>query len=241
MKLQASQSVGEIAVEMPQAIPYFEQKGVDYCCGGTRTLQEACGKAGIEVEEALQTLGRMEQREDSEKAAPTWLSLQALIQHILDKHHTYTRSQLELLVKLGSKVLVIHGQGHAELLEVNRIVGEMARELNHHLLKEEQVAFPFLLGMEAQEGPAEGGQNPFSYEVFRWAPQQVLLRDHEATGELLADLRQLTNNYVPPPGACVTFQAFYRGLRDLEADLHQHIHLENNVLFPMAEKLAANR
>lgn len=232
MRLEASKAVGEIAVELPQSISFFEEKSIDYCCGGRKSLQEACSRAGVSMEEALQTLESIAQKTKRDGAAP-WPTLEGLIRHLVEKHHTFTRDQLALAGKLGSKVLAVHGNRHPELAKVDRVFKSMASELKHHLLKEEQVAFPLLLALEKK------GEAPlFPFGVFQTGPQQVLTGDHEATGEQLACLRRLTQGYTPPSGACVTFRAFYQSLSDLEADLHQHIHLENNVLFPMAERVA---
>lgn len=232
MKLESNKTVGEIAVEMPRSIPYFEEQGIDYCCGGRKSLGEACSHAGVPVGEAVQALERIAQGPKTDEAA-RWPTLEELIQYLVDKHHTYTREQLALAGKLGAKVLAVHGNRHPELAEVVRVFNEMGEELKHHLLKEEQVAFPFLLAM------GKRGEAPlFPFGAFQAGPQQVLTGDHEATGGQLAVLRRLTLGYTPPPDACVTFRAFYQSLSDLEADLRRHIHLENNVLFPMAERLA---
>jgi regulator of cell morphogenesis and NO signaling len=234
MKLEATKTVAEIAVEMPQSIPYFEGKGIDYCCGGRKSLQEACAKAGVAVGEAVRTLEAIGRKAGGEEPDAQWTTLESLIQYLLDKHHAFTREQLALVGKLGAKVQAVHGSHHPEVAEVNRILNELAEELQLHLLKEEHMAFPFLKGLEKREESVL----LFSYETFRNAPQQVLMGDHEATGQQLAALRLVTKGYTPPADACVTFRAFYRGLAELEADLHRHIHLENNVLFPMAERLA---
>jgi regulator of cell morphogenesis and NO signaling len=130
---------------------------------------------------------------------------------------------------------MVHGNRHPELFPINRLLGEITEELLHHLMKEEQIAFPFLKAFE-EEG--KGATQLFPYGGFQNGPQKVLLGDHDATGEQLRDLRRLTKDYTAPADACITFRAFYQGLAELEADLHQHIHLENNVLFPMAERIA---
>jgi regulator of cell morphogenesis and NO signaling len=233
MELQMTRPVGDIAVEMPASIPYFEGKGIDYCCGGKRTLGEACQKAGANGEEVIQALKAMAQ-EGAAKGQEGWNSLNDLIQHLLDKHHVYTREQLTLVTRLGHKVLQVHGSTHPELGAILGIYDEMAEELLHHMMKEEQVAFPYLRSLEDPKAVAM-----FPFEVFQGGPERVLLADHEMVGEQLADLRRLTSDYLAPVGACVTYRAFYQGLKDLEMDLHQHIHLENNVLFPMAEKKAS--
>jgi regulator of cell morphogenesis and NO signaling len=230
MNYQVTKPVGDIAVEMPASIPYFEDKGIDYCCGGKRTLAEACEKAGADSGEVIQALEAMA-RTGSEKGPETWPSLGALIQHLLDKHHVYTREQLALVDRLGSKVLQVHGSNHPELAGIFGLFEQMAEELFEHLIKEEQVAFPYLMTLEDQAGTLM-----FPFETFQAGPERVLMADHEAVGTQLAELRRLTQDYLAPAGACVTYRAFYQGLKDLELDLHRHIHLENNVLFPMAEK-----
>lgn len=204
MKLETTKTVAEIAVEIPRAIPYFEQKGIDYCCGGRQSLQEAFTKAGVAVEEALGVLEGIARTTDGEVPAQ-WPSLASLIQYLVDKHHAFTREQLILTGKLGSKVFLVHGKGHPELSGVNRVFNEMAEELKHHLLKEERVAFPFLKALEENE---KGASMPFTLKAFQMGPQQILRGDHEATGEQLAALRHLTRGFTPPPDACVTFQAF---------------------------------
>lgn len=235
MKLESGKTVGEIAVEMPRAIPYFEEKGIDYCCGGKKSLQEACSKAGVPMEETLQLLENLAEKTKTDEA-PRWTTLEALIRHLVEKHHAFTREQLALASRLGAKVLAVHGNRHPGLAGVDRAFRGMEEELKRHLLKEEQVAFPYLLALE------KNGEAPlFPFGVFQAGPQQVLMGDHETTGEQLAALRHLTRGYTPPSDACVTFRAFYQSLSDLEADLRQHIHLENNVLFPMTERLAGNR
>ncbi len=231
MKYEPTKTVAEIAIEMPQSIPMFEGKGIDYCCGGQKSLREACAKAGADVNEVVRALETMGPQRESGESTASWNRLGPLIQHLLDKHHAFTRSQLALCSKLGSKVMMVHGLKRPELTEIMGLFNPMAAELEEHLLKEEQVAFPFLLALEKPIGVP-----PFPFEVFKNGPERVLKADHETVGEQLRRLRALTKDYAPPEGACVTFQAFYKSLKDLEEDLHLHIHLENNVLFPLAEK-----
>jgi regulator of cell morphogenesis and NO signaling len=167
-----------------------------------------------------------------------WPSLSALIDHILKSHHVYTREQLYLLEGLSEKVLRVHGDRHPELAKIDFLVRQMADELRHHMEKEEHVAFPYLVRLEVSMRPGGREDLLFPFEVFQSQPQHCLMQDHETTGGQLVELQKLTNGYNPPPGACVTYRAFYKAIADLEADIHQHIHLENNVLFPMAERLA---
>jgi regulator of cell morphogenesis and NO signaling len=239
MQIGAESPIGGIAVEYPNTIPYFEERGIDYCCGGNRTLAQGCATAGVAVEDALRELDRTLSGREGTSQDGRWKGLSPLIDHLLEVHHTFTRSQLELLRSLSAKVLKVHGERHPELKEIALILQVLDEELQHHLLKEEKVAFPYLLQLErAARGERLEGM-PFPFYAFANGPQQVLMGDHESAGEQLRQLRRLTGDHIPPPGACVSFQAFYRGLADLEKDLHLHIHLENNVLFPMAQELAA--
>jgi regulator of cell morphogenesis and NO signaling len=239
MKIEAESPIGGIAVEYPNTIPYFEERRIDYCCGGNRTLAQGCATAGVAVEDALQELDRTLSGRSGASQGGRWKGLSPLIDHLVEVHHAFTRNQLELLRGLSAKVLRVHGERHPELKEIALILQVLDEELQHHLLKEEKVAFPYLLQLErAAQGERPEGM-PFPFYAFANGPQQVLMGEHESAGEQLRQLRRLTGDHVPPPGACVSFQAFYRGLADLEKDLHLHIHLENNVLFPMAQELAA--
>ena len=240
MKAENNQTVASIVIQYPSAIPLFEGLKIDYCCGGNKTLKDACSTAGATVEKVIRSLEDIPESPDREK---NWneRSLSDLVEFLLEEHHTYTRSQLALLDRLSEKVARVHGQNHPELLKLRKVFRLMAEELEHHLLKEEQVAFPYLVALEksAKEGGNEGLFFPFP--VFQSQPQRVLMGDHETVGEELREARRLTADFTLPEGACVTYQAFFQAYRELEMDLHQHIHLENNVLFPIAEKLAKQK
>ncbi len=235
MKAESSQTVASIATEYPSSIPLFENLKIDYCCGGNKTLKEACEKSGASLEKTLQALGEISVFPDREQ---DWSkgSISELVDFLVTKHHTYTREQLALLEKLSEKVARVHGQNHPELLKLRQVFTQIADELEPHMQKEEQVAFPYLLALERTARGEKTGELFFPFEVFQNQPQRVLMADHEVVGEQLREARRLTGDFTPPKDACVTFQAFYQAFTELEADLHRHIHLENNVLFPMAEK-----
>jgi regulator of cell morphogenesis and NO signaling len=238
MKIQAESYIGEIAAKLPQAIPLFQSKGIDYCCGGNQPLWKACASAGIASGDLVLELERLLAGSGGE-GEERWDGLFQLIDHILKKHHAYTKSQLDLTEGLSAKVLRVHGEGHPELRQVDGLVRKMAGELRHHMAKEEQVAFPYLIRMEDSIKSGMEDRGLFPFEVFKSQPQRCLMQDHEETGEQLEELRSLTSGYRPPSNACVSYRAFYKALEELEADIHRHVHLENNVLFPMAERLAA--
>ena len=237
MKAETNQTVASIVIQYPSAIPLFEGLKIDYCCGGNKTLKDACDKAGASVEKMVQSL---ESLPVSPSRGQDWSerNLSELVEFLLEKHHVYTREQLALLDKLSEKVARVHGQNHPDLLALRRVFSQMAEELEQHMLKEEHVAFPYLLALEKS---AKGGGDEglfFPFEGFRAGPRAVLMADHETVGEQLREARRLTGDFTPPNDACVTFRSFYQAFIELEEDLHRHIHLENNVLFPMAEKLA---
>ncbi len=240
MKIATEQMVGDIAAEHPGTIPVFMEMKIDYCCGGRRSLKEACDTAGIPVEKVTGLLEKIEDPLFGSGQKREWQGnrIADLIQHLLDKHHVYTRNQLSLVKALCDKVLRVHGEKHPELAEIADLYEEMRSELIDHMGKEEHVAFPYLKVLEEAVEKRKADEIPFPFEIFKNQPQRVLMADHEMVGDQLAQLRNLTNDFTPPEGACPTFRAFYRGFEELEADLHQHIHLENNVLFPMAQKLA---
>jgi regulator of cell morphogenesis and NO signaling len=217
-------TIAALAIENPGVIPALEMLGIDFCCGGSATVEEACRQAGVDpsqvrslVAGAAKSMGRPWEGE----------SLTELIGFILETHHVFTREAMAALPPLAAKVRGRHGEAHAETRTVETLVQRLVEDLGPHLLKEEKILFPYI---ESLEQPAHGEscfgtvQNPI----------RMMMREHEAVGGILAELRALTSGWAVPPDACTSFQALYAGLRDLEADLHRHIHLENNVLFPGA-------
>jgi regulator of cell morphogenesis and NO signaling len=210
---------------MPEAIPVLERLGIDYCCHGEQPVQTACSAAGITADELLQLIGSTEKP----LAVPAWGTERAgaLIAYIVDTHHAYTRQALQTLQKLAEKVRHAHGENHPELLVVERLIAELTADLVPHMLKEEQVLFPFVVKMENGDAPV-----PFFGTVQN--PIRMMMLEHETVGEKLLELRSLTMDYKLPEEACPSYKALFARLIEIEADLHQHIHLENNILFPRA-------
>jgi regulator of cell morphogenesis and NO signaling len=236
MTINVATTVRDLAVTVPGATRVFEKLGIDYCCGGNRTLADACVKAKVPVEEVTASLAQAEARLED---APDWqaASLTALINHIVGKHHTFMKTELPRLEKLLHKVCAVHGERHPELLKLKTAFQELKEELEPHLLKEEQALFPYLTNLE--EAVANHAAVPRAFFGTVPNPVRMLSLEHDAAGELLAEMREITNHYAVPAEACVSYQTLYQALTELEADLHQHIHLENNLLFPKA--IAAER
>jgi regulator of cell morphogenesis and NO signaling len=240
MTITSETPVREIATAIPTAIPVLEQLGIDYCCGGQHTLAEACSTHNIAVARALDELERLQKEQGASVAPSHWLHapLNELTEHIVQKHHAFTRNQLKLIDDLMAKVEQRHGAEHVEVFQLGKAIAVFGSELRHHAECEEANLFPFIAGLETGQkkdlpAPAKGSVK---------MPITRMMADHDQTGEELQTLRKLTDNYTPPAYACPTWQALYRAIEELDADLHTHIHLENNILFPRAlEKAGAEQ
>jgi regulator of cell morphogenesis and NO signaling len=236
MIITAETSVRDIAVEEPTAIPVLEQFGIDYCCGGKHTLAEACTKRNQNVGPVLEELERKRQMTNAAQVEWQTAPLKNLIEHIVQKHHTFTREQLVLIRELADKIERRHGSAHPEVYKLCHMLVNISAGLKHHFSCEENVVFPYIAQLD-------GGHKPVLPGVFVGIQQPVsrLLKDHDQAGDELRTLREITNNYLPPSDACTTYRALYRALEDLERDMHQHIHLEKNILFPRALQLESER
>jgi regulator of cell morphogenesis and NO signaling len=229
MEITSETPVREIAVGLPTAIPVFERFGIDYCCGGKHSLTEACAKRALDVAPVVEELEHQQQRASANEESWQTATLKQLADHIVQKHHMFTREQLELIQNLVTKVERRHGRQHPEVLQLRSAVASIGAELAYHFFYEEKILFPYVAQLEADEKPA-------SPPVFGSVEQPVtrMMMDHDHTANELRQLREITNNYQPPADACTTYRALYSALAKLEQDLHQHIHLENNILFPRA-------
>jgi regulator of cell morphogenesis and NO signaling len=230
-----TQTVREIALDQPSSIRVFEHFGIDYCCGGRKPLTEACAAGNLEVATVIAAL------EAAEKGpAPmgeNWSSgsLEKLSAHIVATHHAYVRSELPRLAVLAEKVVRRHGDTQAQLPLIQAKLALLDEELTQHLAKEEVVLFPYVTKLE--RALATGSTLPHGCFGTVANPISMMTAEHDAAGGLLAEMRELSFHFTPPAGACPTYCAFYAGLKEFEQDLHQHIHLENNILFPRAIKM----
>jgi len=229
MSVTTEKSVRDLAIENPDATRVFEKLGIDYCCGGKRSLEEACRAANLNIDEVLRSL---ENAGAAPPAQKDWQvePISALISHIKETHHKYTREEIARLGPLFAKVCSVHGKNHPELLEVRELFQDVANELSAHLMKEEMILFPYLIVMEA----AVNRNEPIAAAPFGPVqnPISMMEHEHDSAGGTLRAMRETTNGYSAPADACISYQTLFRALAAFEADLHQHIHLENNVLFP---------
>ena len=236
MTATATKTVREYAVENSNATRIFESLGIDYCCGGHKPLAEACAAANVTPEEFLARLEEAESQVSNNATQKHWQkeSITALIEHIVSTHHVYVKTEIPRIRELLAKVVSVHGQNHAELLRVQEIFSVLAQELTSHLTKEEQILFPYLVQMDA----ATSGTTVPAY-CFGTVqnPIRMMMFEHDAAGDALRDLREVTADYTTPPDACISYKTLYEAISTFEKDLHQHIHLENNLLFPRALEL----
>ena len=237
MNLSNETKVKEIALSNPGARHILEDAGIDYCCGGSKSLQEACLKANVSEAEILRQL-----RQNSERVEPSesrWVSapLAELTKHIRERHHQYVRNSIPRLRELLAKIREKHGGNHRELGEIEKLFGDVAREMLMHMQKEEQILFPFIDALErASDG--DGTIEPPFFQTVK-NPIHSMMKDHDSAGELMRQIRDASNGYKAPADACPSYQAAYQGLEQFEKDLHLHVHLENNILFPRAVELEA--
>lgn len=224
--IDPSSSLGALVAEQPSRAEVFERLRLDYCCGGAQTLAQACAHAGLDVE----TVARMLAAFDAPRPARApvedcdWrrASIGELCDHIVAAHHDWLRAELPRLDELVARVVRVHGTDHPELNDLQRLFVAMRRDLESHIDTEERVVFPACRAVAA--GRAAVDERALASRE----------REHIATGDALAALRELTQDYDPDAAFCRTYRKLLDSLGRLELDLHQHIHEENNLLFPRA-------
>ena len=207
----------------PSAARVLELHQLDYCCGGRRTLEEACADRDLDPAVVLDALDTAEPGGTAEWTA---MDPAALVDHIETTHHRYLHDELPRLAALVEKVVGVHGTRHPELRLVDATYTALRLDLEPHLMKEERVLFPMVRELTA------AASTPTLHCGSVASPIEMMTLEHDHAGDLLAHLRTVANGYEPPADACASYQALYRGLAELEADTHLHVHKENNVLFP---------
>jgi len=224
-------SVADVALTFPQAIEILHRHNLDYCCGGKKPFVQMCEKAGLNPESIWQELlqAKANAGSDQRMRFDTW-DAPLLIDFILQHHHSYVRESIPHIQELLNKVCDVHGEDSPFLLQVRDDFNALAEELTHHMPKEEEILFPAIRKLYSAQ---DANASTFNLQ----APIQVMEHEHENAGALIKSIRQLTNNYAPPEYACPTFKATYIMLEQFDKDLMQHIHLENNILFPKAKEM----
>ena len=239
MELSPGTTVGAIAAERPATIRVFQAHGIDFCCGGSRTLADVSGSHGIALDSLLADLAEAASERGATVPVLVGAPVGDVVRHVLSRYHTWLWRELPRLGGMADKVLSAHGERHPESVPaMHRLFSALRAELQPHLIEEEDVVFPALLALELRTISGRPAEHATALRPVE-AGLASLERQHEQVGGLLRDLRATTSGFVPPDDACNTFRGFLYGLSELEREVHERVHLENNVLFPAAAKLLA--
>lgn len=229
--------VGEIATANPRAKRVLEDAGLDYCCGGEKSLHDACMHTNVSSEEILKRLQENSKQTGPDEANWASASLSDLTQHIREKHHRYVRDVIPRVRALLERVKAKHGQNHPEIAGIEeRFIG-LGQEMYSHMQKEEQILFPYIEALE-RSANGNGTLEPPFFQTVR-NPVHTMMQEHDSAGEALRAMRKLSTEYHAPAEACESYRELYRSLEEFEADMHTLVHLENNILFPRAVELEA--
>ena len=227
-------TVGEIVTKNFSTASVFSKHGIDFCCGGDKTLDDACKEQSVDIAELQKELDEAVQNKGGSIDFNSW-SLKLLADYIEENYHAYIKEKAPVLLQLLKKIVEVHGGRHPELLKINELFSQSAMALSMHLQKEEQILFPLIrqisdaakLGISPEEIHCGSVQNPIS----------VMMAEHETEGERFEAISKLSGKYQTPADGCNTYRATYEALDEFERKLHEHIHLENNILFPKAIEL----
>ncbi len=232
--LVQEKTIGQMVAEDFRAAAVFRKYKIDFCCKGNRTIEEACDNKKVTPEEIYKDLDALNQAKAGDIDFNSW-PLDLLADYVEKTHHRYVEENSTVLLQYLNKLCRVHGDRHPELFEINKLFTESAQELAAHMKKEELILFPFIKRMVAAKQNGEELPKPHFGTVEN--PVAMMKHEHTTEGERFQKIAELTNNYQFPEDACGTYQVTFRMLEDFEQDLHKHIHLENNILFPKAIEL----
>ncbi len=231
MIVSGEKTVADYVTENIKTAHIFKKHGIDFCCGGNISVEKACAKKKINQKVLEKELAEVDDIKDVIEDYNKW-ELDFLMIYIENVHHTYVKESMPLISQYANKVAKVHGHHYTEVVKINQLFHEVANELLSHMQKEEQVLFPFIKQLvDAKKTGIKNITAPFGTVKN---PIQMMEQEHEGAGDIFKEIAELTNNYTPPAEACNTFKALYAKLEEFEQDLHQHIHLENNILHPKA-------
>lgn len=233
METTMSKTIGEMVAQDYRAATVFQKFGIDYCCKGNRTLEEATDKKNIDVNAVRAELDKVLNTPAEENMDFNFWPLDLLADYIEKKHHRYVEERIPLLLQYLNKLCKVHGDVHPELFEVNRLFNETAGELTSHMKKEELILFPYIRKMLKKYKDGSPLLEAPHFSTVK-NPIKMMMDEHENEGERFEQIAEITGRYTPPSDACNTYSVTYALLDEFEKDLHKHIHLENNILFPKA-------
>lgn len=228
------ETLGEIAAKDLRKAQIFKKYGLDFCCGGKKTVKEACQEKGLDVTRIEQELLQADKAFSTRPLPYNEWELDFLADYIINTHHSYVKKNLPDILAYANKVARVHGSRHPELAPVRELVEEVYNEMMNHMVKEERILFPYIKEIVS----AQKNTQPLQASHFGTVqnPINMMEMEHEAVGKNMEEIRTLTNNYALPDDACASYSLLYRMLDEFEEDLHIHVHLENNILFPKALK-----
>ena len=226
------ETLGEIAAKDLRKAEVFKKYGLDFCCGGKKTVKEACAEKGIDVTKVEKELQQADKNPSARPLPYNDWGLDFLADYIVNTHHAYVRKTLPEIRGYALKVSQVHGGRHPELIPIQQLVEEVNRELSAHLVKEENILFPFIKELVMAKDRSQSPRTAQFGSVQN--PIHMMEEEHETAGRYMEEIRTLSNNYALPDDACASYSLLFKMLNDFEEDLHIHVHLENNILFPKA-------
>jgi len=227
-------TVAEIVTDNIKTADIFKKNGIDFCCGGNVGVQEICEKKGVDFDVVKQEIESLNAATSGAHDFNSW-DLDFLTDYILNTHHKYVEESKDLIIQYSDKVAKVHGHHYVEVVEINELFHELANELMSHMHKEEMVLFPYIKEMIAAKKNKTTLATPHFGTIQN--PINMMDAEHDGAGDIIKKITELSNNFTPPDDACNTFRALYAKLEEFQTDLFQHIHLENNILFPKAIEL----
>jgi len=236
VKELVNKTLAELVTDNIRSAIVFEEFGLDFCCKGNRSLSDACKEKNIEVGKVTAQLNELSEKTNGNLQADDW-SLDFLVDYIMNNHHQYVRKMIPIITLHADKVASVHGKNHPETIRIADLFLAVREELEMHMMKEERILFPQIKQMVL----TKNANSEFFLPAFGTIQNPIRMMEHEHTsaGDALYQIRDLSNNYSHPDDACNTFKALYSELKEFEEDLHKHIHLENNILFPKSIALEA--
>ena len=235
MKISSNSTVGEVVKLNFKTSSLFQVNNIDYCCGGNKTISDACKEVGINPGQLITELETLVAQKDPDSKYINDLGLEELCNYIVKRHHAYVRENIPLLKKNIEKICQVHGEHHPELFRINELFTASAGNLTMHMQKEEVMLFPYIQRLES----AKKANTTLTGAQFGSvsSPIGMMVAEHQDEGERFDKISRLSKNYQLPEDACSTYEVTLNQLRAFEEDLHRHIHLENNILFPKAIEL----
>lgn len=230
MKIQSNQNIGELVAQDYRSASVFKKYGIDFCCQGNRTINDACTEKLLDVEVVLNDLSDIGNVSNSSGIDFKSWPLDLLADYIEKTHHRYVEDKSPELISYLDKICEVHGENHTELYEIKDLIQQTVGNLSQHMKKEELVLFPYIRKMEKAKRTGELLQKP-SFGTIQ-NPINQMESEHSAEGDRFRSIETLSNNYTPPADSCNTYRVTFAMLKEFQDDLHLHIHLENNILFP---------